>query len=223
MNFILDIIIVAIIVLFIIVSAKKGFVKTVIEFVGLLAALYLALTLSTPLADFTYEKAVEPAVTSTINTAIENVSETAETNIKETVYNSLPKFISNNIDLSQFEINAGEGVASEICANVVKPISISFLKAVFTLILFIVLQIIVKFLAKLINKVFSFSIIGKANRVLGGVLGFIKGIIFAVIFVIVTKILISLTGGFLVFTDSAIDSSILFSFIAKILPSSFLI
>ena len=223
MNFILDIFVVTIIVIFIVISAKKGFVKTIIEFVGLLAALYLALTLSSPLADFTYEKAIEPTVTATINSAVENLGESAEITVKETIYNSLPKFISNNIDFSNFNIGTEENSANEICANLFKPISISFLKAIFTLVLFIILYIFVKFLANMLNKIFSFSIIGTANRLLGGVLGFIKGIIFAVIFVIITEIVISLTGGFFVFTETAVDSSVIFSYLAKILPSSFLI
>lgn len=223
MTFILDLIVLVIIVLFVIFSVKKGFVKTLIEFVGLLLAIYLSITISSPLSNFVYDKAVEPTVSVAIGTAIENTGNAAETTIKEAVYNSLPGFISNNIDLSQIEIGSGETAAQDICDNLVKPLSISFFKALFTLVLFIVLNIVVKLLAKIINKIFSFRILGTLNRVLGGVLGLIKGIIFAVIFVIVTQILISLTGGFFIFTKEAVDASVIFGLVAKILPASFLI
>lgn len=223
MTFILDLVVLAIIVLFIIISVKKGFVKTLVEFVGLLLAVYFSITLSGPLANFVYEKAVEPSVSAAITTAIENAEASAESTVKESVYNSLPSFVSNKIDLSDFEIGVGDAAANEICANVVKPLAISFFKAIFTLLLFIILNIAVKFLAKIINKIFSFKLLGTLNRVLGGVLGLVKGIIFAVIFVIVTEIIISLTGGFFIFTQAAVDSSVIFSLVAKFLPASFLI
>ena len=58
MSIILDLIIVFTILLFIIMSARKGFVRTLIEVVGFVAAIAVALSISTPVSDFIYEKTV---------------------------------------------------------------------------------------------------------------------------------------------------------------------
>ena len=223
MSFILDLIILAIIVICVLISARKGFVKTIIGIAGLVLAVVLAITLSTPLANFTYDKIVEPAVTGTIENAISNVTDKAENIVKENVYESLPGFVQNNIDLSEFEISAGENAAAAITESAVKPVALSLLKAVFSLILFVILSFVVRILSKILNSIFSFSILGKANKLLGGALGAVQGVVFALIFILITNVLISLTGGFFIFTQESIDSSFIFSLVSKILPTSFLI
>ena len=57
MWFILDLIIVAILVVFALLAAKKGFVKSVIEIAGFVLAIFLAFTLSSPATNFIYDKA----------------------------------------------------------------------------------------------------------------------------------------------------------------------
>ena len=51
MNIILDIIIVAIVVICVFLSAKRGFTRTIIELVGFVAAILIAINLSTPVAN----------------------------------------------------------------------------------------------------------------------------------------------------------------------------
>ncbi len=223
MHIILDLIIVAIIILCMVLFAKKGFVKTIIGFVGMILALLISVTLSTPLSNLTYNNIVEPAVTKALDATIDNVVDNTEVALKEDIFEALPDYVKNRIDISELNLSAGENTAAAISEQVVMPLAISFLNTIFTLILFIILSIAVSFLAKFLNKIFSFSFIGKANRILGGVLGIVEGIIFAVIFVVATNILISLTGGFFIFTETAVASSRLFGLISQILPSSFLI
>ena len=222
MNFVLDLIILAIIVVCALISAKKGFVKTIIRLVGWVLALVLSITFSGPLAELTYSKAVEPAVVSAIDGVVSEVVEGAEGAVKEQVYETLPEFIKNNIDISEFEISNDGSIAKSITESAVQPIATTLLRAIFSIILFIVLSIAAGFLAKVLNKIFSFSILGKANKILGGVVGAVQGIIFAVVFVLVVTVIVSLTGGFLIFTPEAIEKTVIFNLIAKLLPSSFL-
>lgn len=221
MGIILDLIVIAIILIFVFLGRKKGFVKSVIEVAGFIAAIYLAMTLSAPLADFTYDNFVEPTVFNSINKTVENFAESTTQTINEQVFESLPGFVKNKIDISNINILGYNNIASEICSNVVKPISLPFIKGVFTLILFIILSFVTKILAKLINKLFSFRLIGKLNSVLGGVIGVFKGIIFAVIFIILVNIIVSLTGGFFCFTTPAIESSKIFGTVLSLIPFNF--
>ena len=55
MGIVLDLILVAIIALCVIISVKRGFMKTVVEFVGFVLAIYIAFTFGPVLSDATYK------------------------------------------------------------------------------------------------------------------------------------------------------------------------
>ena len=69
MSITLDLIVIAIIILMVLISAKRGFVRVAVEAVGFVAAIILSLSLSTTLADVTYQKAIEPAILSSVENA----------------------------------------------------------------------------------------------------------------------------------------------------------
>ena len=104
-------------------------------------------------------------------------------------------------------------VVQTISQDIVRPITVKLIGMAATLLIFLALSFIVKFLAKVLNKLFSFSIIGKINSSLGGVIGFFKGIVFATVLCVAISLVINLTGaGFWVFTPENIDATYLFKF-----------
>lgn len=221
MNIVIDLILIGIILLCIYLSAKRGFVKVLIETVGFIAAIILAFTISSPLADITYDKIIEPPM---IEAASNAVGENTETSALE----ALPGFIVNSFgdEISVFtekiDQNLSQGTETAVrtaSQQVVKPIATKLLGLLFTAILFLLLLVVVKFLAKFLNGIFSFSIIGNLNRTLGGVIGIIRGIIFVLIFCTVISIIISFTGKpFLIFSQENIENSVLFKFFTDIIP-----
>ena len=219
MGFILDLIIIAIVVLCVILAAKKGFVKSVFNIAGFVAAIVLSITFSGPISDFMYEKTVEPVVIK----AVEGMVTDSEKLVSEEVFENLPDFIKNTAE--RFNINEeslhvvgdSSAVAQKISNDVVKPVAYSVLKAIISIVLIIVLSILFKFLARLLNKIFSFSIVGTLNRTLGGVLGLVQGLTIVTIFVLAVNIVISFTGGFLFFTNESVEASNIFKEIASFL------
>ncbi len=219
MGFILDLIIIAIVVLCVILAAKKGFVKSVFNIAGFVAAIVLSITFSGPISDFMYEKTVEPVVVKTVEEMVTD----SEKLVSEEVFANLPDFIKNTAE--RFNINEeslnvvgdSSAVAQKISNDVVKPVAYSILKAIISIVLIIVLSILFKFLAKLLNKIFSFSIVGTLNRTLGGVLGLVQGLTIVTIFVLAVNIVISFTGGFLFFTNESVEASNIFKEIASFL------
>ncbi len=227
MGIVLDLIILAIIIFFCLVSAKKGFVKTIVEAAGIIAAIIITFTISTPLANTTYDKIIEPPIIKSV--AEETVGNTE--NAVQTVWDSMPDFITNNaerlsLDSEQLSKpltdNTSSGVETavrNVSQDVIKPVAVKILGLIYSVIIFVVLSVIVKFLAKLINKIFSFSIVGKANRILGGIIGIFKGAVIAVVFCMVISIIVSLTkNGFLIFTPDNINNSYVFKMLTEILP-----
>jgi uncharacterized membrane protein required for colicin V production len=221
MSIILDLAVVAVIIINVILSAKKGFVKTVVEVVGFIIALSLAFSLSTPVAEYTYDSFVGPAVEKSLTESTQNIADTSPNDLFET----LPPIITENaknFGISTESIlgeisgsvkeNSTEAVQT-ISQDIVRPITVKIISMVATLLIFLVLSIVVKFLAKVLNKLFSFSIIGKINTNLGGVIGFFKGIVFATVLCVAISLVINLTGsGFWVFTPDNINATYLFKF-----------
>ena len=225
MSIVLDLIVLAIIVITVLISAKRGFVRTLIELVGFIAAVFISFTISTPLANTTYDKIIEPSIISSVS----SVADTAAGNSVATVdsfWNEMPEWIKNGIERAgiskdslgrSITANIGNGIQSEAesaSQSVIKPAVTTTLSLIYQTIILIVLLALVKPLAKLINKLFSFSVIGTANRVLGGVVGVPKGIIYAIVFCLLITLIVSFTSnGFLIFTGEAIKKSLFFSFV----------
>ncbi len=225
MNFVIDLILIGIIIIMALISAKQGFVKAVIEVVGFVAAVMVAFTLSQPLANVTYDKVIEPPI-------INSVSQSATDSTKQTVdsiWESLPSFITQNSaqigiskeSLEESVLGASSGnlqtAIGDISQDVIKPVATGILETLYTVILIIVLLFIVKILAKLINKVFSFSLVGKLNRTLGGVLGVVKGLVIALIFCEAVLLIISFTdNGIWIFNNENIGKTILFKFLTNV-------
>ena len=225
MSIIIDLIILAIIFLCVIISAKRGFVKVLVETVGFVAAIVIAFSVSSPLAELTYDKVIEPPV---VKAAVNAVSESAE----HEAFNALPDFLTNNDSaffgttvnsftekITENLSNGTETAVKTASQEIVKPVASKLLGLLYSVILILVLLIVVKFLAKLLNGVFSFSLAGKLNRTLGGVIGAVKGILFAVVFCLAVSLIVSFSGKpFLIFSEESIANSYIFNFITEFLP-----
>ncbi len=216
MAFILDLIVIAIIALFALISAKKGFVRTLIEVVGFVLVILFANSVSPMLSDVTYDKLIEPSIISSVEKL--NI-ETGSVNLK---IDAMPDFINNilgsEFNLKGFEdiinenISAGMGNAVATASQTaIKPIVTGIFSLLYTVLISVILLFVVNILANLVNKLFSFSIVGKANKILGVVLGMIKGVVVAVIFCTLISFIVSVTtNGFLIFTNTNIEGSLIF-------------
>lgn len=229
MSYILDGIIVLIIAITVFLSAKKGFVRTLIEVVGLIAAIIVAFTFSTPVADSVYGKFVEPKIINTVEESFNNTANTA-TDTVDAVWTNLPKFLTNSNFLNVSKENVYEQIktnssataatmADTLSNSFVKPVVTKFISLLFSVISVVVLIFVTKFLAKYINKLFNFSVVGKINKTLGGIIGLFKGVAVAIIFCLVISLIMSFTkNGFLIFTNDTVNSSYLFKFFMELFP-----
>ncbi len=221
----LDLSVIAIIIVCVILSARRGFVRTAVETVGFVAALFIAFSFSTPLAELTYDKVIEPRI---VEAACESTTDTVH-NTADALWDSIPTILTDNADrfnLSKDRIvyaveqNTSDNVQSVVentARTVFKPIILELLSTLYSFIITIVLLIIVKFLARFLNGLFSFSIVGKLNRTLGGIIGVVKGAVFVVLYCVgITLIVSFMANGFFIFTNNNIADSYLFGYIANI-------
>lgn len=220
MSYILDGIIVITVLICVFLSAKKGFAFTLIETIGLIAAIVITFNASTPAANIIYDNLLEQKV---IN-SIETTQNEAETAIVDTVWNKIPNFITENkfLNISKDNIEIidnDDDIAEKISSTIIKPIFTKIVSVIISAVLFTVLIIVVKFLAKYINKLFSFSFVGKVNKVLGGLLGLVKGIALSLIICLAVSLILSFTkDGFFIFKYDIINSSYIFKYLMEFLP-----
>lgn len=232
---ILDLIVVAIILFNVFISAKRGFVKTAVEFIGFALSIYLAFTIGGAVSNGIYENAVEPAV---INTAVSAVGETAGDGIDDAVdstWNALPEYVTKlakNFDITPntlretikdaaIDTNYVAPIAEKASETILKPIVVPLVQTAVGVIIFVILMFLVKILAKTLNKVFSIPIVGGLNKTLGGILGLGKGVLIAcVVVIIINTIVFFNVDGILFFTAENIDNSIIFKFLAGFSPIS---
>ena len=218
---ILDLILLAIIVFYIVTSARHGFVRTLIEVAGFIAAFFIAFTVSSPLADVTYDKIIEPQMIAKVESASSETTESITGKFWDAIpdifkgetfgisKDSIDKSVSGNITES----------ATAISRKVTKPVVTKMLGLLYSTVLVVVFCIISKFLAKIVNKAFSFSFIGKINRALGGIVGIVKGIGAALIFCMLVSVLILVTkDGVSIFTPDNIKATYLFKIFYGISP-----
>ncbi len=225
MHLLIDLILVVLVLLTALISAKQGFVKIAVEVAGFVVAVLIALSISQPLADFTYQKTIEPAI---LNSVTDIAQDSTATSVNE-IWDNLPKFIQNNADkmgvskeslqttISHNTQDTLKTTITNISQNVLKPAISGILETVFSVILIIVLLFLVRILAKLINKVFSFSVVGKLNRVLGGTIGIVKGMIIAFLVCEIIVLIISLTdNGIWIFNNENIQKTFIFKFLINL-------
>ena len=211
---ILDIIVIAIILIYALISAKRGFVRTAIELVGFGLAVYLSFTVSGIVSEGIYNSVVKPAI---VDTVVETVGDTATASVDKTVdavFDKMPKFVvksANNMgvtpeklktDITNKTVNNNniEKTAITVADSAVKPVVVP-----------LVLIFVVKILARIVNKAFSLPLIGGLNRTLGGLLGAAKGIIISGVLCLVISTIVSFTkNGILIFTEENIDKTYIF-------------
>jgi len=229
MGILLDLIIVAIIAFFVYTSAKRGFVRTVIELVGFFLALHISMLLSTLSANFVYDSFVKQPLLTQIDQKIDVLTiENPELDYNK-MFNTLPELFINSAE--NYGLSA-EGLETEIKAKenntnyaeilidyAAKPIVVNVVKLIVFIILFLVLSIIVRWLARVVNRIFNIPIIGGLNKTLGAVFGLVKGTVVAAAICIAITMLISFTkNGFLIFTVDNIESTYLFKFLSAFSP-----
>lgn len=218
---ILDLILISIIIIFSVMSAKRGFLRTVIEIVGFFVSIWIAFSFSAPLANVTYSMFIENKITESVS---DKLNESA-VDFKDSAEKCLPEFIINgarvlNIDFDSISSSTNlDATAQSVTDNIARPVIISIIRFIYSSILFAVLAFFVRFFARTTKIVSRIPIVGGLNRILGGIIGIIKGLLIAFVFCFIISNVVALTdNGFLIFTKQSIDSSSLFKFLAGFNP-----
>lgn len=203
MIWLIDIIAVAVIVLFLVMGYKKGFVRICVTAAGFVLGSMLALAVAAPVSTLAYTVFVEEKVIATVEESIKENAAGEE--IAESVFdNGLVSAGMSAAGVSRQEFaskidsvasTGGSQLVGDICERTIEPVVTKLLETVIFLVLMLLLTIAVRLAARVINKAFSFSLVGKVNSLLGALLGAMEGAGVLLLVSAVLPILFSLAGG----------------------------
>ena len=207
MIYIVDIILVVVFALVILISAKKGFFKSLVDLIGSLVAVLVAKLLSEGAAKAVFDGFVYKGAESAL---MQSLGEAGSTDYVEQIENalaSLPEGLNGilqimGIDsqslmdkLSGVNLN-GDNLVESLMNSVVVPLGTAVVQFVLFVVFAIALIFAVKLLAKLIDKIVKkLPVIKGFNKTMGAVFGVLRGLIIVVIISMLVSVVVGFIGN----------------------------
>ena len=229
----LDLILAVVIISYIFICARHGFIRNAIEVVGFAFAIYLSFALSGIIADTVYRNTIEQRIVKKVTASVNDSSKNTVNETVHSVFEYVPKMVKDsaeNIGLNEKSVSDNitkklgntasvEQMAASATKSIAEPVLVPIIKSIAGLILFAVCMFLVRALAKVVDRAAKLPVIDRVNSFLGGILGLIKGMIIACAICIIISTIVAFTeNGFLIFTKENIDRSYLFGLFSKINP-----
>ena len=177
----IDIILVAILLLFVICGYFRGLFINIVNFIRWALGMFLCFFLSEKLSEAVYNSFVKPRAIAYINENIVTSTNLDEVfkNIQE-FSNKIPEAFKGSIDFSKFSVS-GDDLAKSILENYFEGLLMLLTKAAIFIavfaVFFLITGLIVLVIKRRNKKRDKKSLIKKTDRFLGGILGLLKGAI----------------------------------------------
>lgn len=219
MGYILDIILIAVVVLFVLLAAKKGFIASSKNIITLLLTVTLLASMqgvmlealqNSPLGD-NIKKMVSENVTKTYKA--ENLPEATDTTDTEKSVMiceamSLPTFLSDSIEQSIREMSEIKNNVMEVITD---ALTLLIMRVIAMLLLFILVRIFVFLAVKLLDSLFKLPGLNAINKSLGAVIGIVNA--FLVIYIICGAISIFAPADKLALISQTMDQTFLLGYL----------
>ena len=171
----IDLLLCLCILLFVIRTAKKGFALSLFNILAFLGAFVLAAFIAKNLSGYIFDTFFVQSVIDKVEGATSSIfSGSSVEEIKAFVSNEFP-FLFNFSNVSGVGINtdvisgADATSASYIATELIKPIFVSLISLFVYIISLIICIPVLRFFGKMLSKVFTVSLVGTINSILGGV------------------------------------------------------
>lgn len=183
MGYILDGIILLICLICVLVGVKKGFIHSVVRFLGAVIAALLASTLGGALAQWLFDTMFRGAMVEKINSSLQALgSENAAA--AGQVLASLPDFLVRaleeagvTLETVSHAINSQTSGAAGMVVDYLSPVFVNFLKVLAVIVLFFLFTTLARLLAALISDLLRLPILRELDGVLGGAFGFLLALV----------------------------------------------
>lgn len=202
-----DAIILVIFLLFIILGVKRGFVRSVLDLVGTLAAMLVSMWFSGIAAQWVFSTFLQESLTRQIAEALQAAP---AADAAEAVLSVVPEILRGGLEafgITPDAINqavAGtSGQAAAAVVAVLSPMVVSVLRGLFALVLFVFLLVIFRILSGVICRIFRLPVLRQLDKGLGILLGVAQAALITVLLCFCAQALISVSSPWLVETIQA--------------------
>ncbi len=202
-----DAVIVVIFLLFIILGVKRGFVRSVLDLVGTLAAMLVSMWFSGIAAQWVFSTFLQESLTRQIAEALQAAP---AADAADAVLSVVPEILRGGLEafgITSDAINqavAGtSGQAAEAVVAVLAPMVVSALRGLFALVLFIFLLVIFRILSGVVCRIFRLPVLRQLDKGLGILLGVAQAVLITVLLCFCAQALISVSSPWLVETIQA--------------------
>ena len=202
-----DAVIVVIFLLFIILGVKRGFVRSVLDLVGTLAAMLVSMWFSGIAAQWVFSTFLQESLTRQIAEALQAAP---AADAAEAVLSVVPEILRGGLEafgITSDAINqavAGtSGQAAAAVVAVLSPMVVSVLRGLFALVLFIFLLVIFRILSGVVCRIFRLPVLRQLDKGLGILLGVAQAALITVLLCFCAQALISVSSPWLVETIQA--------------------
>ena len=184
MGYILDGIILLICLICVLVGVKKGFIHSVVRFLGAVIAALLASTLGGALAQWLFDTMFRGAMVEKINSSLQALGSENAAAAGGQVLASLPDFLVRaleeagvTLETVSHAINSQTSGAAGMVVDYLSPVFVNFLKVLAVIVLFFLFTTLARLLAALISDLLRLPILRELDGVLGGAFGFLLALV----------------------------------------------
>lgn len=202
-----DAVIVVIFLLFIILGIKRGFVRSVLDLVGTLAAMLVSMWFSGIAAQWVFSTFLQESLTRQVAEALQAAP---AADAADAVLSVVPEILRGGLEafgITSDAINqavAGtSGQAAAAVVAVLSPMVVSVLRGLFALVLFVFLLVIFRILSGVVCRIFRLPVLRQLDKGLGILLGITQAVLITVLLCFCAQALISVSSPWLVETIQA--------------------
>lgn len=227
MSFVLDAILIAICIAIIVTSVKRGFAKTVLSAVSLIAAVLLAVVFTPTLSALLYDGFILKSITDGILGTVGSLAGTGDSAGVLNMLETMPEVLTDiftRYNVSDETVSAmtesakgGEATVESICETIASPVAAMLSNVLAFVICFVAAVLVLKIAVAIINAVFKLPLLKTVNRAAGLVLGILLAAIAAYVY---TSVAVELMDGLgalspKMFGDDVISGTIIIKFISE--------
>lgn len=226
MNFIIDILFIALLIFVIVGSSRKGFISTLLDTFSSIIAAIGSYMLSSPLAEWIYENLVHDLVRTRFIKVLDELSSGLSISDKVmAMIEGLPPMAINLAEAVGMDMRVlansvfvsgaltDEQLADLVVDKIGYDIMITIIQILSFIALFVVLTLLVRFISKFFENVNKIPFIGKINSLLGGVIGIAKAAI--VLFFVCTIVFFVISASEENVLVDAINNSTIYKFVIE--------
>ena len=226
MGYILDGIILLICLLCVLIGVKRGFIHSVVRFLGSIIAALLASALGGVLAQWLFDTMFRGAMVEKINSSLQTLGADNAAAAASQVLASLPDFLVRaleeagvTLETVSHAINSQTSGAAGMVVDYLSPVFVNFLKVLAGIVLFFLFRTIVRLLAALVGDILRLPILKEVDGLLGGVFGFLLAMVS--VWVVVAGVMVfmpMLDSGTQQQVQEALDGSLLTGVLVNMNP-----